>query len=412
MSVVNMQRATSSTRQRGMTLVEIMVAIVISLLLLAGIIQIFVASKVSYRMQDGLSRVQENGRYAIHFIGRRAREAGFLACSTGEVGSLTNTLNSTGDARWNFELYVEGYEASGTGLGATYNITATDPAAGASASGWSSSASASGTSLPDYLVGSVVPGTDVLIVRAAGPDTIKIEKNNNSAQMFIEQSSKVTGACADGSDQISGFCPGDIVVATDCTKSRVFQITNLGTVGAGVCATSTTCANMNHDKRAGDSPGNAIASWGGKSAPAEERFGKDGQILKITTTAYYIGVGASGSPALFYRENNGTANELLDNVESMQILYGEDTDAAGSATSGLPNRYVTADQVTDFEKVVSVRIALLMRTAEEVRTSTDADTYLLTGATAATATTINPVDDRRLRRVYASTIKFRNMGLR
>ncbi len=402
-------------RQQGMTLVEIMVAITISLVLLAGIVQVFVASKATYRMQDGLSRVQENGRYAMHFIGRRAREAGFLACSTGEMGTLTNTLNSNTDARWNFDLYVEGYEASGTGLGATYNITATNPtASGATASGWSSSSTATVTTLPSYLLGSVVPGTDVLIVRAAGPDTIKIDKNNNSAQMFIEQTSKVVGACSDGSDQISGLCAGDVVVATDCTKSRVFQITNLQTSGSGVCATASNCANAVHSGTSSSSfvPGNAVSSWGGASAPADEKFDKDGQILKMTTTAYYIGVGSSGAPALYYRENNGSANELIDNVESMQILYGEDTDAAGSATSGLPNRYVTADAVTDFSKVVSIRISLLMRTPDNARTSTDTGTYMLAGATAATATTINPVDDRRLRRVYTSTIKLRNMGVR
>lgn len=407
--------------QRGMTLVEIMVAITISLILLAGIIQVFLASKTTYRMQDGLSRVQENGRYAMHFIGQRAREAGFLACSTGQVGSLTNTLNDTGDARWNFDLYVEGYEASGTGPNQTYNVTATNPTAGgASAADWSASSSATVTALPSFLVGSVLPGTDVLIVRSAGPDTIKIDKNNNSSQMFIEQTSKVTGVCADGSDQISGLCAGDVVVATDCTKSRVFQITNLQTTGSGggsgpgSCATSAACANAVHAGTSSSSfvPGNAISSWGGNSAPPEERFGKGGQILMMKTTAYYIGEGASGAPALFYRENDGAAQELLDNVENMQILYGEDTDAAGSANFGFPNRYVTAAQVTDFKNVISIRISLLMRTPENARTTADTDNYILAGATAATGTTINPFDDRRLRRVYTSTIKLRNMGVR
>ncbi len=402
-------------RQQGMTLVEIMVAITISLILLAGIIQVFVASKATYRMQDGLSRVQENGRYAMYFIGRRAREAGFLACSTGEMGKLTNTLNSTTDARWNFDLYVEGYEASGTGLGQTYDITATNPTAGATASGWSSSTTATGTTLPSYLVGSVVPGTDVLIVRSAGPDTIKIDHGLNGGQMFIEQSSIATGACPDGSNEISGLCAGDVVVATDCSKSRVFQITNLQTVGS--CSTAATCSNTVHSSGGGSSftPGNACPSWGSHAASSpcsDEKFDKDAQILKMTTTAYYIGVGSSGAPALYYRENDGAANELIDNVESMQILYGEDTDAATAATAGLPNHYVTADAVTDFSKVVSIRISLLMRTPDNARTSTDTDTYLLAGATSATSTTINPVDDRRLRRVYTSTIKLRNMGVR
>lgn len=405
-------------RQRGMTLVEIMVAITISLILLAGIIQVFLASKTTYRMQDGLSRVQENGRYAVHFISRRAREAGFLACSTGQVGAITSTLNNDTDARWNFDLYVEGYEANGTGLGQTYTMTTTDPdASGSTAADWSSSASASATNLPSYLVGDVLPGTDVLIVRAAGPDSVKIDRLNKGAQMFIEDTGVVPNACQGGtSDSISGLCIGDVVVATDCTKSRVFQITNLVTTGAGSCGTASSCANAVHSKDSSGkfTPGNSCSSWNGGGADPcpEANFGKDAQILRMTTTAYYIGVGASGAPALFYRENDGTGNELLDNVENMQILYGEDIDAAGSATSGFANRYVPANQVTDFTKVVSARISLLMRTPENARSSTDGGTYVLTGATAAGGTTIDPFDDRRLRRVYTTTIKFRNMGVR
>lgn len=382
---------------------EIMVAITISLILLAGIIQIFTASKATYRMQDGLSRVQENGRYAMYFIGRQAREAGFLACATGELGTVTNRLNATTNPLWNFDLYVEGYEASGTGVGATYNITATNPTASASASGWSASASASGTNLPAYLVGSAIPGSDVLIVRSAGPESIKIDRDTPGAQMFIEQTSFEAGACPGGTDRISGLCIDDIAIATDCSESNIFQITNFTGVGSGACATASACANVVHAV-GGSSPGN--------SPPPSWSIGAGGQILKMKTVAYYVGVGASGAPALFYRENNGAANELIDNVESMQILYGEDTDTATSASYGLPNKYVTADNVSDFTRVVTLRISLLMRTPENSRSSDDTGTYLLTGATAATATTINPVDDRRLRRVYTSTIKLRNMGVR
>ena len=67
--------------QRGLTLVEIMVAMAISLVLLAGIIQIFLGSKQAYRVQDGLARLQENGRFAMEFMGRSIREAGYADIS-------------------------------------------------------------------------------------------------------------------------------------------------------------------------------------------------------------------------------------------------------------------------------------------------------------------------------------------
>lgn len=67
--------------QRGLTLVEIMVAMAISLVLLAGIIQIFLGSKQAYRVQDGLARLQENGRFAMEFMGRSIREASYTDIS-------------------------------------------------------------------------------------------------------------------------------------------------------------------------------------------------------------------------------------------------------------------------------------------------------------------------------------------
>jgi type IV pilus assembly protein PilW len=62
---------------RGFTLVELMVAMVITLILLAGIGQIFLSSKKSFNIQDSLSRMQENGRYAMETVAQDVRRTGF-----------------------------------------------------------------------------------------------------------------------------------------------------------------------------------------------------------------------------------------------------------------------------------------------------------------------------------------------
>lgn len=64
-------------RQQGFTLIEIMVALVLGLILLAGIIQLFLGSKQTYRFHDALSRVQENGRFALEKMTRDLRMAGY-----------------------------------------------------------------------------------------------------------------------------------------------------------------------------------------------------------------------------------------------------------------------------------------------------------------------------------------------
>jgi type IV pilus assembly protein PilW len=79
-------------RQQGLTLVEIMVAVALSVILLTGVIQIFVGSKATYRLQDNIARLQENGRFALDFLTRDVRMAGYRGC-TNFVKS-TNTLKN------------------------------------------------------------------------------------------------------------------------------------------------------------------------------------------------------------------------------------------------------------------------------------------------------------------------------
>lgn len=69
----------ASGRQHGLTLIEIMVALLIGSFLLAGVLQIFVVNKQTYRVQDNLSRMQENGRFAIDYLNRYIRLAGYVA---------------------------------------------------------------------------------------------------------------------------------------------------------------------------------------------------------------------------------------------------------------------------------------------------------------------------------------------
>src|SRR3990167_3581632 len=66
------------SRQRGFSLVELLVAFVISMLLLTGVIQVFFASKQTYASNEASSRLQENGRFALEFIAQSARHAGYV----------------------------------------------------------------------------------------------------------------------------------------------------------------------------------------------------------------------------------------------------------------------------------------------------------------------------------------------
>lgn len=64
-------------RQRGMSLVEVMVALVIGLIILIALGYFFAGSNRTNRLTDDVSRMQENGRNALELMGRSIRQAGY-----------------------------------------------------------------------------------------------------------------------------------------------------------------------------------------------------------------------------------------------------------------------------------------------------------------------------------------------
>jgi type IV pilus assembly protein PilW len=91
-------------REKGFTLVELMVAATLSLVLLTGVLQIFLASKTSYNLQNGLGRLQENARFALDILSQNIGMAGFNT-GTGTILSF-NTANTTENTTENAALYV------------------------------------------------------------------------------------------------------------------------------------------------------------------------------------------------------------------------------------------------------------------------------------------------------------------
>ncbi|RYZ64408.1 MAG: prepilin-type N-terminal cleavage/methylation domain-containing protein, partial [Proteobacteria bacterium] len=102
--------------QRGFNLVELMVAMGLSLVLLAGALSILYSSKVTHAENDRIARLQEAGRTVVELILRDARASGFQGCARpmnpAFIGSVVDAA-SAADVRWNMLQPVYGYEATG-----------------------------------------------------------------------------------------------------------------------------------------------------------------------------------------------------------------------------------------------------------------------------------------------------------
>src|SRR5690606_29847417 len=60
--------AMRAMRQRGMSLVELLVALGLSATLMAGVVGVFVTMFQADRTQEAVSRLQESGRFALNFL--------------------------------------------------------------------------------------------------------------------------------------------------------------------------------------------------------------------------------------------------------------------------------------------------------------------------------------------------------
>lgn len=368
---MSMQRTNSRARaQQGMTLVELMVALVIGLLLLAGVIQIFLSNRAAFSFNEGLARLQENGRFATDTLSMRARMAGYLGCLSGVP--VTNNLNTTNPLAFDLEEGLFGYEAVGTAPDDEFDAGSANPANSSVGTDWVGSLDAG-------LIGDVIPGSDVLIIRNASPDSYTLLTPFNDAdKVYVD---------ADA----AAFFAGGIGVVSDCQKASVFQLTSIASeAGGGISLAHTAGAYT---------PGNALAAW-----DTDQLYAAGAEMRHAETWIYYVGAGSGGAPALFQRrlQLTGTtvdlvAEELVDAVDTMQVLYG--VDAAGD---GAVDDYVTANAVTDWNTVVSVRVGLLLRAPDEYGTETDKQVYNVN------ETLFDPVDDRRVREVFTTTIAIRN----
>lgn len=84
--------------QMGLSLIELMVAILISSILLLGVLELYINTSRTDRTSNELARVQENGRLVMELLAREARRAGYQGCVAASNTTVDGSITYPDDA--------------------------------------------------------------------------------------------------------------------------------------------------------------------------------------------------------------------------------------------------------------------------------------------------------------------------
>lgn len=359
-----------------MTLIEMMVAMTISMILLAAISGVFLTSRQSYVVDQGLARTQEAGRFAMEFLANDIRMAGYAGCisklTTGTIDGSGNCAQGTVCSIASPGNLLDTFSPDGL-----HGYTYTGNGTGTALTDWS-------PALPsDYFTaGDVRPNTDVVIIQRGSTLDTHLTGNTTPSNANVQLLNTATIA---GQLQAN-----DILMVSDCKSADVIRATNVSSGSGKVTIAHSSTANTQNF--------------------LTHSYGNDATLMKLVSRAYYIGTGASGEPALFRadlsKDSSGnpttTKQELVEGVEMMKFSFGEDTD---TSKDYVPNRILnSAANVTSWGRVVTVRVGLATRTGSNVAQDVSVATTL-----SFDNITLSPASsDKRRRQYYLATIQKRN----
>ncbi|MBO9715980.1 MAG: PilW family protein [Pseudoxanthomonas sp.] len=339
-------------RAAGLSLIELMIALLIGTILILGVTQVFGASRAAYQLSEGMSRVQENGRFALDYLQRDIRMAGHFGCVNDQARrQATGALDShfTG-AALNFGYSIQGYE----------------------------NASPAGVTLSPARVA----GTDAVVLRFLRGNGIPITAIDATG---VNVDATKWSVLTDG-----GVATPSMFGIADCAFADVFAASSVNAGTGRVVVPATVDLG-----RYGASP---------EGGPA--------MLYRAEAVVYYIGQGAGGQPSLWRArinpDNSVTGEELVEGIENLQLRYGLDKGTAAKPTGYIATQAVASGvgSTEDAWRLVGqVQVALLAASpdvAASAQATRDEGRLTLFGAT------VTPPADRRYRTVYETTIALRN----
>jgi type IV pilus assembly protein PilW len=308
----------------GFSLIEFMVAILLSTIVLGGAVAVYLVSKRSYVEVEQVAEVSENARFTMQVLTRSFRHIGFFGPVGFLEGQEVDTTRVAGIAVQN----DCGAPAQALDLTTTLFAQQLGPA--------------ESSIFGNACINDARPGTDVLVVKHLEPTPV-YDMDPNSPN--------------------DSLCPGNVTPdgVPDCPTALDSE-------------TFYVAANGER----------AALFFGGVAADVPDVSEGEDYALAVTFpyafNVFYVREDAtSGIPRLSrkrLRWRSGSAvvetEDLAEGVENIQYLFGEDTDAD---PDGIPNEFVNSEQVTDWNRVVTGKVYAITRALQPDTDYVDDKTY-------------------------------------
>ena len=374
--------------QTGFSLVELMVAMTIGLVLVAGITTLTVNSRQTHRAVNEAGQQLENGRYAMDILKEDLHHAGFFGefvpcppnqCRWPIAGTANvvipaalpdpcddNPATILGSLANGFIAPVTGYNNPAAPLGCIANFAS---------------------------------GTDILVIRRADTNLTSL------ASLSTDTTTPGNVYLQTGYD--ATLNPGYVIGTCSATACSGLRYSDYGmppatptTLAFGAPDAVFSLIQKNPASPPATAPANIrrylvhiyfIRPW---STPGD----------RIPTLTRVVLTNSNDNPSM---RTSSATEALIEGIENLQVQYGiDDGTLPGIANDGAPDRYTAAPaSIADWSNVVTVRINLLARKLAPDLGFTDTKTYDLgEGA-------ITPGGNFK-RHVFSNVVRLVNVGTR
>lgn len=315
-------RHKNANSHAGLTLVELLIALVIGLFIIGGSVRVMLDGKNNFFLEQELAYIQENARFITDEIAFEIRMAGYKGCSVN--ARIANVISGDKNAQWMFSSSgVKGYRSNEASMPSHFN--------------------------------QAKENTDVLIINRGEMEENTTLSLHNTTNNRLE---------LNGSHR---FSPGEgaLIANADCSHITLFRITDTGSRYLEFDTTNNCIENLAINRGQSFNCENIPNNYTPKT------FAAGSSLLHYQSSAYYLKDShITGLPTLYKESVNfhsdGTMHSvsqaLISGIDDFDITYGVDTNNDGDLDQYLDASSINQSTASElWSKVISVSITAILR---------------------------------------------------